>query len=1361
MRRIILLLTVLTFVFCTSSSQAQTRLYGASSVGYYPTSQDTIVFYHYDPGDSVPTKDFRLPRFYGDNPTGGPLFVDGIMYGLSENGGHGEVGGLWSYKDNRDPKIKELHAFGEDSDGHPIGTPVHKDGMIYGVTRKSSGVNSTVFSYDIGSDAHNVAWDFTAVSGYAQEPRGGLLLDSNKLWGLAAQWSSFGYDGQIYYYDIDNDTLVTVYHNGSSSGVFQRPIGELVKYNGKFYGITEEGGDYDDGILFFYDPQLDSLGVLLHLNASTIGGNPQAGLTLKNGQVYWHNKGGAYNFGTLLRYNLNTNALTKLRDFDGSNDGAYPYSKPFVDGGFVYGVTSIKYGSSNGGTVYKLNISTYGYEVLEVLKIWEGRPQMNEFTKHDGKLYFFCSNTADVGSYYTQSGSAFRVDLASADFEHMFLMRDFPFGYPRGRQTYVNGSLYGWGSGGRFEDGMVYRYTPSTDYYEVLALPDVGGFDLQSLSAEHYNGSIYFNLADFGTSAHRLMRYDIAGDSLEVLQNNSPYGMTDIEVFGNTLLAIRSDYSYSGRVSKIDLDDPAYGTSILHNVGGVNGSYMSYELRFIESTYFAVARNGGASGTGTLFSYDTLSSTFTKLYDFSNSLLGLNPFGDIAIQDSVIYGECQNGGTYNEGSLWAFNLVDSSFAKLADMDGTNSGYSQGLGVNLIDSIVYGTTQDINSIGPGVIYRFRLSDSTWLPRVNMDSAAFGEPMWLPIQAKLPMLLSANTITVYLDSFGQASTTIGDVNNGSTSLNDSLVLWLSDSLFDCSDLPQTHIWLYGDDQHGHTDSLLVTVNVLDTMAPIQLVTFDTIFLNLQGQYDLDSATLFSAFEDNCSLVSVSISPNSFDCGDVGGLVSYALTAVDDQGNVFSDSASLAVIDTFAPISNLLFYYAFVNAQGMAVLNPNELVEEMWDSCGIDSISIVPDSFDCNMSNEFAGLIMVDVNGNISIDSVEIIVLDTLPPLAVFPTYYAGLDAAGEVSVDPGVVLQNSTDNCQISWYLLDSINFTCADIGNNQVQGVVVDASGNADTIAGIIHVEDNIDPTPIGHDTTLYLDANGNVSITAIELDAGSFDNCGIAQFSLSPSSFDCADVGANTATLTAIDVDGNGAPTNVTITVLDTFTPVITLCEDQMGCSGTPLDYALPEADDNCIPSLEWVSGPALNESVAAGNYTVAYRAVDAGGNADTCSFVLTVIQTVLPDLGNDTTVMQGDTLELSVAGGFASVVWSTGESGPSIQVIPTSPLTQYIVTTIDQNGCEASDTITIGTMATGLNTTTNSSWKIYPNPAVNQLTFHAYRVNQPYRIVSMDGRTLSTGKANRLVHPIDISSLSSGVYAFVSEDRTVSFVVR
>ena len=57
--------------------------------------------------------------------------------------------------------------------------------------------------------------------------------------------------------------------------------------------------------------------------------------------------------------------------------------------------------------------------------------------------------------------------------------------------------------------------------------------------------------------------------------------------------------------------------------------------------------------------------------------------------------------------------------------------------------------------------------------------------------------------------------------------------------------------------------------------------------------------------------------------------------------------------------------------------------------------------------------------------------------------------------------------------------------------VVDVNGNISTCTSTITVQDNINPTAICQNLTVQLDANGQGSITAGQVDNGSFDNCAI------------------------------------------------------------------------------------------------------------------------------------------------------------------------------------------------------------------------------------------------------------------------------
>jgi hypothetical protein len=75
------------------------------------------------------------------------------------------------------------------------------------------------------------------------------------------------------------------------------------------------------------------------------------------------------------------------------------------------------------------------------------------------------------------------------------------------------------------------------------------------------------------------------------------------------------------------------------------------------------------------------------------------------------------------------------------------------------------------------------------------------------------------------------------------------------------------------------------------------------------------------------------------------------------------------------------------------------------------------------------------------------------------------------------------------------------------------------------------------DITVQLDANGNASIVANDIDAGSSAPCGIASLTLDQTEFTCSDLGENTVTLTVTDNNGNTNSATATVTVEDTLAP--------------------------------------------------------------------------------------------------------------------------------------------------------------------------------------------------------------------------------
>ena len=150
---------------------------------------------------------------------------------------------------------------------------------------------------------------------------------------------------------------------------------------------------------------------------------------------------------------------------------------------------------------------------------------------------------------------------------------------------------------------------------------------------------------------------------------------------------------------------------------------------------------------------------------------------------------------------------------------------------------------------------------------------------------------------------------------------------------------------------------------------------------------------------------------------------------------------------------------------------------------------------------------------------------------------LDAHGSVTIDADDVDNGSNDACGITLSVSPN-EFTCTDVGDRTVMLTVTDSNGNSDTATVTVTVKDTIAPTVLTQDITVYLDANGNATIDAGDVDNGSSDACGIEAMNLDKTDFDCADVGANTVTLKVADVNGNVNTATATVTVQENIDPV-------------------------------------------------------------------------------------------------------------------------------------------------------------------------------------------------------------------------------
>ncbi len=182
---------------------------------------------------------------------------------------------------------------------------------------------------------------------------------------------------------------------------------------------------------------------------------------------------------------------------------------------------------------------------------------------------------------------------------------------------------------------------------------------------------------------------------------------------------------------------------------------------------------------------------------------------------------------------------------------------------------------------------------------------------------------------------------------------------------------------------------------------------------------------------------------------------------------------------------------------------------------------------------------------------------------------------------------------------------------------ITATSNAITMT----VADLTNPIAVCQPVTIALNGSGNASTTASTVNNGSSDNCtatGALGLALSTTTFTCAQLGANTVTLTVTDAAARTGTCSATVTVTDAILPIIACpsnatSNNTTGQCAAVVTYTAASAIDNCTPVVTQTAGLASGASFPVGVTTNTFRATDAAGNTATCSFTVTVTDIQVP----------------------------------------------------------------------------------------------------------------------------------------------------
>jgi hypothetical protein len=160
-------------------------------------------------------------------------------------------------------------------------------------------------------------------------------------------------------------------------------------------------------------------------------------------------------------------------------------------------------------------------------------------------------------------------------------------------------------------------------------------------------------------------------------------------------------------------------------------------------------------------------------------------------------------------------------------------------------------------------------------------------------------------------------------------------------------------------------------IDTTPPVLRVAGLTAQLQ-NGTRTLEAADIDYGSYDNCgSIVSMSISPRTFTCANVGpNLVTF--TAIDEAGNVATQTVTVVIVDKAAPVLRVAGLTAQL-VNGTRTLEAADIDYGSYDECGsIVSMSISPRTFTCvNVGSNLVTFTATDNGGNSTSETVTVII------------------------------------------------------------------------------------------------------------------------------------------------------------------------------------------------------------------------------------------------------------------------------------------------------------------------------------------------------------------------------------------------------
>ena len=374
------------------------------------------------------------------------------------------------------------------------------------------------------------------------------------------------------------------------------------------------------------------------------------------------------------------------------------------------------------------------------------------------------------------------------------------------------------------------------------------------------------------------------------------------------------------------------------------------------------------------------------------------------------------------------------------------------------------------------------------------------------------------------------------------------------------------------------------------------------------------------DNCAVSSKELNQTEFSCADRG--LNVVLATVTDVVNLTTSyTTEVMVSDLEAPSLQVRpSFDAVLNSSGVVVVTVENLDLGTSDNCELDSLTLSATEFGCaDVGGQVVTFTAVDTSGLSSSADVNVSVVDSAAPTLSVQDVSLVLNATGHAAVLVNDAVVSVSDNCDSTMERVEPTVVSCGDLGTVAATAYSQDASGNEQSEAFVITVEDQEAPSlSVVGSFDVTLDDSGDGAVSAGDLISSSDDNCGVAVTNVSLSSFTCADVGVVSVDVFAFDGSGNMAQDTVPVSVEDVTPPALTtpatlsVTLNGDGERAFSAGEAVTSASDNCAVASTTVNR-TLFTCADVGEVLVAVNATDVNGLSTVGKGAVTVQDTTSP----------------------------------------------------------------------------------------------------------------------------------------------------